>query len=80
VLLGRVRPVLPLEIRDGKSQPFGAKKSINLRVVQNGDQGGLGYFVMGNEELTLVFKIAAQVMSTVISEQAVYTHSYDKGN
>lgn len=51
-----------LGIRDGKIEPF-AKKSINLRDGSDGYQGGVGILRYGNEDLTLVFKYAAQGLS-----------------
>lgn len=49
-------------IRDGKAKPF-SKKSINLSDGIHGKQGGIGVLRYGNEDLTLVFKYAAQGLS-----------------
>ncbi|MEK6155277.1 alginate lyase family protein [Flavobacteriaceae bacterium 3-367] len=51
-----------LGIREGKAEPF-VKKSINLSDGSDGKQGGVGILRYGNEELTLVFKYAAQGLS-----------------
>jgi len=49
-------------IRDGKAQPF-EKGSINLSDGADGKQGGVALLRYGNEDLTLVFKYAAQGLS-----------------
>lgn len=49
-------------IRDGNAQAF-AKKSINLSDGPDGEQGGVGILRYGDEDLTLVFKYAAQGLS-----------------
>ena len=49
-------------IRDGKAQPF-EKGSVNLSDGPAGDQGGIAVLRYGNEDLTLVFKYAAQGLS-----------------
>jgi len=51
-----------LGIRDGLAKPF-EKKSINLSDGPKGEQGGVGILRYGNEDLTLVFKYAAQGLS-----------------
>ncbi len=51
-----------IDIRDGKAVPF-VKSSVNLSDGPNGDQGGVGILRYGNEDLTLVFKYAAQGLS-----------------
>ena len=51
-----------LGIRDGKARPF-EKKSVNLTDGPDGKQGGVGILRYGNEDLTLVFKYAAQGLS-----------------
>jgi len=78
VLLDESGLSVAIGIRDGKSQPF-VKKSINLRDGQNGDQGGVGILRYGNEELTLVFKYAAQGLSHGHYDKLSYS-LYDKGN
>ena len=49
-------------IRDGKAQPF-EKRSINLADGSDGKQGGVAVLRQGNEDLTVVFKYAAQGLS-----------------
>jgi hypothetical protein len=49
-------------VRDGKAQPF-EKQSVNLTDGSDGKQGGVGILRYGNEDLTLVFKYAAQGLS-----------------
>ena len=49
-------------IRDGSAQPF-VKKSINLSDGSDGKQGGVAILRYGDEDLTLVFKYAAQGLS-----------------
>jgi len=62
VLLDESGLNVAIGIRDGKAQPF-TKKSINLSDGINGKQGGVGILRYGNEDLTLVFKYAAQGLS-----------------
>ncbi|ABG42153.1 Heparinase II/III-like protein [Paraglaciecola sp. T6c] len=62
VLLDQSGLAVAMGIRDGKAQPF-VKNSINLSDGQEGDQGGVSVLRYGNEELTLVFKYAAQGLS-----------------
>lgn len=49
-------------VRDGKTQPF-EKGSINLSDGADGKQGGVALLRYGDEDLTLVFKYAAQGLS-----------------
>lgn len=51
-----------LGIRDGRAQPF-LKESINLSDGSDGNQGGVSILRYGDEDLTLVFKYAAQGLS-----------------
>lgn len=51
-----------LDIRDGNAQPF-VKSSLNLSDGADGKQGGVAVLRQGNEDLTLVFKYAAQGLS-----------------
>ncbi|CAL2058303.1 Exo-oligoalginate lyase [Tenacibaculum sp. 190524A05c] len=51
-----------LAIKEGKATPF-EKKSVNLSDGSKGDEGGIGIFRYGEEDLTLVFKYAAQGLS-----------------
>ena len=62
VLLDDAGFSVALAIRDGKTQPF-EKKSINLSDGPDGQQGGVAVLRYGNEDLTLVFKYAAQGLS-----------------
>ena len=49
-------------LRDGKSQPF-EKTSVNFSDGADGSQGGLAVLRHGDEDLSLVFKYAAQGLS-----------------
>jgi len=49
-------------VRDGLAQPFD-KTSVNLRDGPDGKQGGVAVLRSGNEDLTLVYKYAAQGLS-----------------
>lgn len=51
-----------LAIKEGKATPF-EKKSVNLSDGSKGDEGGIGILRYGEEDLTLVFKYAAQGLS-----------------
>jgi hypothetical protein len=62
VLLDDAGIAVALGIRDGKAQPF-AKGSVNLSDGPDGTQGGVAVLRYGNEDLTLVFKYAAQGLS-----------------
>ncbi|MCM4151464.1 heparinase [Arenibacter sp. N53] len=62
VLLDDSGLAVALGVRDGKAQPF-IKKSINLSDGADGKQGGVGILRYGTEDLTLVFKYAAQGLS-----------------
>ena len=62
VLLDDSGLAVAIGIRDGKAKPF-VKKSINLTDGSDGKQGGVGILRYGNEDLTLVFKYAAQGLS-----------------
>lgn len=62
VLLDQSGLSVAMGIRDGKTQPF-VKNSINLSDGPDGKQGGVAVLRYGNEDLTLVFKYAAQGLS-----------------
>ncbi|MBT8086211.1 MAG: heparinase II/III family protein [Woeseia sp.] len=62
VLLDDAGFSVALAIRDGEAQPF-EKKSVNLSDGPDGDQGGVAVLRYGNEDLTLVYKYAAQGLS-----------------
>jgi hypothetical protein len=78
VLLDESGLDVAIGIRDGKSQPF-TKKSINLTDGINGKQGGVGVLRYGNEDLTLVFKYAAQGLSHGHYDKLSYS-LYEKGD
>ncbi len=65
-------------IRDGTAQPF-EKKSINLTDGADGKQGGVAILRYGDEELTLVFKYAAQGLSHGHYDKLSYS-LYEKGD
>ena len=62
VLLDDAGISVALAIRDGKTQPF-EKRSVNLSDGPGGKQGGVAVLRHGNEDLTLVYKYAAQGLS-----------------
>jgi hypothetical protein len=78
VLLDESGLSVAIGIRDGKTQPF-VKKSINLSDGQNGKQGGIGVLRYGNEDLTLVFKYAAQGLSHGHYDKLSFS-AYEKGD
>ncbi len=65
-------------VRDGKSQPF-AKRSVNLSDGSDGDEGGVAILRYGDEELTLVFKYAAQGLSHGHFDKLSYS-LYERGD
>ncbi|RKR15330.1 alginate lyase [Maribacter vaceletii] len=69
---------IALGIKEGKVKPF-IKKSINLRDGAQGKQGGVGILRYGNEELTAVFKYAAQGLSHGHYDKLSYS-LYEKGD
>lgn len=78
VLLDQTGLAVAMAIRDGKSKPF-SKKSINFSDGPNGEQGGVGVLRYGNEDLTLVFKYAAQGLSHGHYDKLSFS-LYDKGD
>ena len=62
VLLDQSGLAVAMAVRDGKTQAF-TKKSVNLSDGPNGEQGGVAVLRYGDEDLTLVFKYAAQGLS-----------------
>lgn len=78
VLLDESGLSVAIGIRDGKTQPF-VKNSINLSDGQNGDQGGVGVLRYGNEDLSLVFKYAAQGLSHGHYDKLSFS-LYEKGD
>ncbi|WP_339721335.1 heparinase II/III family protein [uncultured Paraglaciecola sp.] len=78
VLLDQSGLAVAIGIRDGKTQPF-VKHSINLSDGPNGKQGGVGVLRYGNEDLTLVFKYAAQGLSHGHYDKLSFS-LYEKGD
>jgi hypothetical protein len=78
VLLDQSGLAVAIGIRDGKSQPF-VKNSINLSDGPDGKQGGVGVLRYGNEDLTLVFKYAAQGLSHGHYDKLSFS-LYEKGD
>ena len=78
VLLDQSGLAVAIGIRDGKTQPF-VKNSINLSDGPNGKQGGVGVLRYGNEDLTLVFKYAAQGLSHGHYDKLSFS-LYEKGD
>ena len=62
VLLDDAGISVAMAIRDGKARPF-EKKSVNLSDGADGEQGGVAVLRYGDEDLTLVYKYAAQGLS-----------------
>lgn len=62
VLLQESGLAAAIGVRDGKAKPY-LKGSVNLSDGINGKQGGISVLRHGNEDLTLVFKYAAQGLS-----------------
>ena len=65
-------------VRDGKSQPF-EKTSVNLSDGADGNQGGVAVLRYGDEDLTLVFKYAAQGLSHGHYDKLSFS-LYEKGD
>ncbi|MBU2870700.1 heparinase II/III family protein [Colwellia sp. E2M01] len=78
VLLDQSGLDVAIAIRDGKAKPF-TKTSVNLSDGINGKQGGVGVLRYGNEDLTLVFKYAAQGLSHGHYDKLSYS-LYEKGD
>jgi hypothetical protein len=78
VLLDQAGLAVAKDIRDGKARPF-LKRSINLSDGSNGEQGGVGVLRYGSEDLTLVFKYAAQGLSHGHYDKLSFS-LYDKGD
>ncbi|KXI28238.1 alginate lyase family protein [Paraglaciecola hydrolytica] len=78
VLLNESGLSAAIGVRDGKTQPF-AKKSINLSDGPDGKQGGVAILRYGNEDLSLVFKYAAQGLSHGHYDKLSYS-LYNKGD
>ena len=78
VLLDDAGFSVALAVRDGKALPF-EKRSINLSDGPDGQQGGVAVLRSGNEDLTLVFKYAAQGLSHGHYDKLSYS-LYEKGD
>ncbi|NIB42548.1 alginate lyase family protein [Pseudomaricurvus alkylphenolicus] len=78
VLLDQAGLQVAMDIRDGKTQPF-LKQSVNLTDGPDGTQGGVGVLRYGDEDLSLVFKYAAQGLSHGHYDKLSYS-LYDKGD
>ena len=78
VLLDDAGFSVALAVRDGKTQAF-EKKSINLSDGTDGKQGGVAVLRYGDEELTLVYKYAAQGLSHGHYDKLSFS-LYEKGN
>ncbi|TMM56728.1 alginate lyase family protein [Maribacter algarum] len=78
VLLDDSGLAVAIGLRDGEATPF-EKKSINLSDGPKGEQGGVGILRYGNEDLTLVFKYAAQGLSHGHYDKLSYSF-FEKGD
>ncbi len=78
VLLDDSGLAVAIGVRDGKAEPF-VKKSVNLTDGSDGKQGGVGILRYGNEDLTLVFKYAAQGLSHGHYDKLSFS-LYEKGD
>lgn len=78
VLLDDSGLAVAIGVRDGKAEPF-VKKSVNLSDGADGKQGGVGILRYGNEDLTLVFKYAAQGLSHGHYDKLSFS-LYEKGD
>ncbi|RMA64817.1 alginate lyase family protein [Ulvibacter antarcticus] len=67
-----------LGLKNGEAKPFN-KKSINLSDGSDGKQGGVGILRYGNEDMTLVFKYAAQGLSHGHYDKLSFS-LYEKGD
>ena len=78
VLLDNAGFAVALAIRDGKTEDF-EKKSTNLSDGPNGKQGGVAVLRYGDEDLTLVYKYAAQGLSHGHYDKLSFS-LYEKGD
>ncbi len=78
VLLDQAGLSVAIAVRDGKAEPF-VKKSVNFSDGPNGKQGGISVLRYGNEDLTLVFKYAAQGLSHGHYDKLSFS-LYEKGD
>lgn len=78
VLLDDAGFSVAVAVRDGQSQPF-EKRSVNYSDGSDGNEGGVAVLRSGNEDLTLVFKYAAQGLSHGHYDKLSYS-LYEKGD
>ena len=78
VLLDNAGFSVAVAVRDGKARAF-QKKSINLSDGMDGDEGGVAVLRYGDEDLTLVFKYAAQGLSHGHYDKLSFS-LYERGN
>ncbi len=78
VLLDDSGLAVAIGLRDGEAEAF-QKKSINLSDGSNGRQGGVGILRYGNEDVTVVFKYAAQGLSHGHYDKLSYSF-YERGD
>ncbi|MCL4106175.1 UNVERIFIED_CONTAM: hypothetical protein GTU68_058481 [Idotea baltica] len=78
VLLDQMGMAVAIAIRDGKTEAF-SKKSVNFSDGPGGKQGGVAVLRYGSEDLTLVFKYAAQGLSHGHYDKLSFS-LYDKGD
>lgn len=78
VLLDEAGLAVALGVEEGKAEPF-RKQSVNLSDGPNGKQGGVSVLRAGNEDLTLVFKYAAQGLSHGHYDKLSFS-LYEKGD
>jgi len=78
VLLDESGLSVALDVYNGKAEPY-VKKSINLTDGPDGKQGGVGVLRYGDEDLTLVFKYAAQGLSHGHYDKLSFS-LYEKGD
>jgi oligo-alginate lyase len=78
VLLDESGLAAAIGVRDGSAEPFN-KQSVNLSDGPDGKQGGVAILRYGNEDLSLVFKYAAQGSSHGHYDKLAYS-LYQQGN
>ena len=78
VLLDDAGIAVATAVRDGKTEKF-AKRSVNLSDGSDGKQGGVAILRYGDEDMTLVFKYAAQGLSHGHYDKLSFS-LYEKGD
>ena len=78
VLLDDAGIAVAVAVRDGKTERF-EKKSVNLSDGSSGKQGGVAILRYGDEDLTLVYKYAAQGLSHGHYDKLSFS-LYEKGD